>query len=189
MSEVMEKIRYPRALALEVAREMCAAIKPICDRLDVAGSLRRMKQEVGDVEIVYIPQFESRPVDMFRRENFDLVTEKLHELMAQGIITKRPGKDGVCTWGDMNKFAIHTRTGVPIDFFRTSDEKWFNYLVCRTGSAETNKRIATAAQAKRLRWLPYGAGFMDDYDRLIKVESEEDVFRIVGLEFKEPKDR
>ena len=50
------KVTFPRAVAIQVARELCEALKPHCERLIVAGSLRRGKQEVGDVEILYIPK-------------------------------------------------------------------------------------------------------------------------------------
>ena len=36
-------------------------------------------------------------------------------------------------------------SGIPVDFFATTEEAWFNYLVCRTGPAELNTRIASAA--------------------------------------------
>lgn len=187
MSE--EGKRYPRALALEAARDLCRALKPVTARLIVAGSLRRMLDEVGDVDIVYIPQFENRPVDMFERGDFDLAGELLDRMLAEGILSKRQDADGRTTWGDRNKFAIHKATGMPVDFFRTSEESFANYVVCRTGSVESNKRIANAALAKGLRWLPYGSGFMDHYDRLIRVEKEEDAFTLVGLPYLEPKDR
>lgn len=184
-----EKKRYPRRAALEVAREMCRMLKPVTDRLVVAGSLRRMKDEVGDVEILYIPQFENRPLDMFTRKNFDIASELLDRLVAEGKLEMRMKANGQRTWGNMNKLAVHTATGIPVDFFRADENNWYNYLVCRTGSMETNKRIAEAAIAKRLKWMPYGAGFMDWGDNTIRVEKEEDVFSIVGLDYLEPKDR
>jgi hypothetical protein len=56
------KPRYPAALALEVARELCAALKPHCEKLIVAGSLRRRKKDVGDLEILFLPKFEKLPL-------------------------------------------------------------------------------------------------------------------------------
>lgn len=52
------------------------------------------------------------------------------------------------TWGDKNKLAIHIPSGIHVDFFATTERAWHNYLVCRTGGAENNIAISTAAQKK-----------------------------------------
>jgi len=56
------KVKYPRMAALSVAKELCDLLKPVTQRLIVAGSLRRRKEQVGDVEIVFIPKWEHRQV-------------------------------------------------------------------------------------------------------------------------------
>lgn len=57
------KTKHPRANALEVARELTSMLRPLCEpeRFIFAGSLRRMKAEVGDIELVYVPLVEDRP--------------------------------------------------------------------------------------------------------------------------------
>jgi DNA polymerase/3'-5' exonuclease PolX len=186
------KTKFPRRLACEVARELVAILEPVCERLIVAGSLRRMKAEVGDVEIVYIPKTEVRqvPGDMFARGPVNLADEAIAQAEISSILEKRLSVTGSPAFGPKNKLMIHTRTGVPVDLFATTAEAWFNYLVCRTGSAENNTRLATAAQRCGFTWHPYRSGFTDlSTGRSIIVKSEEDVFRIVGLPYLEPKDR
>ena len=56
----MSKIRYPRAQALSVVREVLPLFQPSTSRLVIAGSLRRGRHDVGDIEIVYIPRTENR---------------------------------------------------------------------------------------------------------------------------------
>src|SRR5436190_23971821 len=71
MSEVIlteePKQKFPRAAAVNVAREIVNRIRPFTERLLICGSLRRRKMEVGDVEVVYIPLFAPRtdPSDLF----------------------------------------------------------------------------------------------------------------------------
>ncbi len=167
-------MKHPRAAAIAVAKEIVTLINPVCDRLVVAGSLRRRKAMVGDVEILYIPRIETRKVDLLHTAEIDLVAEVLRQACASNILQPRIGKTGNTIWGDSNKLAVHVASGIPIDFFKTDSERWANMLVCRTGSAENNIRIATAAQAKGLQWLPYGAGFFDKANkRVIKVASEQ----------------
>ena len=69
----MSKTKYPRAEALNVAKQMCVSLADITDRLIVAGSLRRRKAEVGDVEILYIPKLVTKTVDFFTAETVSAV--------------------------------------------------------------------------------------------------------------------
>lgn len=183
------KQRWPRAEALPVAREICIRLKPHCERLIVAGSLRRCSPTVGDVEILYVPRMEERPFDFFSTHMVSLADEEIARMLVDGTLTKRPSITGTTAWGEKNKLAIH-RSLIPVDLFRATDEAWWNYLVCRTGPADSNKRIAMAAQQRGYRWSPYGSGFVRLSDGVeIPVNSESEVFEFVGMPGAEPKDR
>jgi DNA polymerase/3'-5' exonuclease PolX len=164
-------------------------LRPSVDRLIVAGSLRRRKLEVGDVEVLFIPKFSRRVVDLFYETNVSLADETLERLLTAGIIQHRPNVNGSVIWGEKNKLAIHSASGIPVDFFTASEENWFNYLVCRTGSAASNTIIAGAAQFKGWKWNPYGPGFTDDRGQIQRVTSERDVFALAGLVYLEPWER
>jgi len=85
---------------------------------------------------------------------------------------------------------VHVPTGVPVDLFSATPAIWFNYLVCRTGPAESNLAIAQAAQALGWRWNPYGSGFCNlTTGDCHSVASEREVFEFVGLPYREPSDR
>jgi DNA polymerase/3'-5' exonuclease PolX len=187
------KTKYPRNAAIAVARELAEVLTPFCepDRIKVAGSLRRMKQEVGDVEILYIPRKEVRPVpgDMFASREVDLVDLAVRDLMASGVLEIREGENGAKSYGPKNKFLRHVRTGIPVDLFATIETSWWNYLVCRTGPKESNMAIAEAAKSMGWHWNPYGSGFSTGGGSFHEVTSERDVFEFVGLPYKEPKDR
>ena len=183
-------MKHPRAAAIAVAKEIIAILDPVCERLIVAGSLRRRKALVGDVEILYIPRTETRQIDLLHTAEIDLAAEALRTACGAGIIQPRIGKTGNTIWGDSNKLAVHVASGIGVDLFRTDAARWHNMLVCRTGSAENNIRIATAAQAKGLQWLPYGAGFFDRRNnRMIEVCSEAEVYETVGMDYLEPWER
>jgi len=186
MSDAL-KIRHHRSAALKVAKEICDLLYPITERLIVAGSLRRRCDHVGDVEILYIPKTKVVKKDLFEEHPYNFVDAALSELLQHGVIEKRTTKSGQTTWGDLNKLAVHRKSGIPIDFFSANDANWFNYLVCRTGSAINNTRIATAAIAKGLKWHPYGSGFTNTRTgKSIRVRSEQAVFETVGLPYLEP---
>lgn len=189
--EKAAKQRYPAALAQQVAEEMMAALRRGCARVQVAGSLRRQRKQVGDVEILFIPSLITKPDpgDLFGKPmGVDGSEVALRELIARGIISKRKNVKGSEMWGEKNRLAMHVETGIPIDFFATDLECWANYLVCRTGGATSNMEIATRAKAKNWKWQPYKAGFVhrDDLSQVQIVRKEEDVFNFVEMEFVEP---
>ena len=110
-----------------------------------------------------------------------------------GWLAKRLNAAGQETWGAENKHAVGTATGIPVDFFLTAHKHWFNTLVCKTGSAENNIRIAAAAQARGWKWNPTGSGFSrqrgDGTTEFEHIESEEHVFAWLGWPYKRPEER
>lgn len=184
------KPRFPAHEALAVARELCAALRPVTERLIVAGSLRRRRLMVGDVEILFIPQFVQVPGDLFETAHASRADDVLNELLAAGVLAKRRNVNGTEMWGDKNKLAVHVASGIPVDLFAATELNWFNYLVCRTGPGESNIAIASAARRMGWQWHPYGAGFtkLDGSDAR-RVASEREVFEFVGLPYREPWER
>jgi len=187
MKTVAKKKRYPREAAIAVARELVGQLAPVTERLVVAGSLRRGKAEVGDVEILFIPRREERQVDLFNVGPIDLAEEKIAMVLRYGDLAKRRTARGSVTWGERNKLAVHCASGIPVDLFAATEANWWNYLVCRTGPAELNRRICSAAIARGWKWNPYGSGFTrPDGSSEVAMTSEQEVFEFVGLEYKPP---
>lgn len=184
-------VKFPRARAIEVAREICAALKPVTTHLIVAGSLRRRKEAVGDVEIVYVPTWLEKQVGLFpgEVEPIDQAARVIEELRELDIIRPRLMQANQTFWGPKNKLAEHVPTGIPVDLFATAEDCWWNYVVCRTGGQISNQQIASAAIQKGWKWHPYRDGFTDQSGRVVKVTSERDVFELVGLPYLEPWDR
>jgi hypothetical protein len=61
------------------------------------------------------------------------------------VLTKRKNKNGVTTWGTLNKLATHATSGIGVDLFATTHDRWFVSLVVRTGSKETNLSLAAVS--------------------------------------------
>ena len=190
------KVKYPRSAALAVATELFRTLREYCALLPdgkpafiVAGSLRRRKSDVGDVEILFIPKFEEKTLDFFAKVSVSLVDEVLISCLVNNVLIQRKNVNGSTMWGAKNKLAVHVASGIPVDFFAATAENWFNYLVCRTGGAESNMAICNAAIARRWKWNPYGAGFTDERGQIRPVTSERQVFELVGLEYLEPWER
>lgn len=194
MESTTEKKRWPLEFVLPIANMILGELAPFCRRSIVAGSIRRRKSTVGDIEILMIPRLIERKADMFSTETIPAVDETIQRLIETKLLRKRLNSRGSEMFGPKNKLLAHIPTAIPVDLFSTTDEAWHNYLVCRTGPMESNVRIATLAQKRGWKWNPYGSGFSrggplagEREERIMN--SEEEVFQFVGLAYQPPEKR
>jgi DNA polymerase/3'-5' exonuclease PolX len=186
----MHQNKWPWEMAMPVAEEMVELLKPCCERISIAGSLRRFKRQVGDIEILFVPRMSKRPDGLFDERIVSVADEVIEQLLKDGYFAKRPNKNGVFAWGGSNKLAIHTASGIPVDLFSTSQERWFVSLVIRTGSKETNLRLTTGANKLNRTLNAYGYGTTDrKTGETTRATSEQHVFELCGVPYLEPKDR
>jgi len=165
--------------AKKIANELVELLTPACQRISIAGSIRRQKPEVGDIELLAIPKFDGI---------VELLDQKLKWLIGTHVLEYRPNKKGSIVYGPQNKLLSHADSGIGVDIFSTDEQCWAVALVVRTGPKESNIAIATAAQKRGWRLRAYGPGF-DTPEGLIRCHSERDVFELVGLPYKKPGER
>jgi len=182
----MKQHTWHRGDALKVAKELCALLQPHCERLIVAGSLRRRRLIVGDVELLYIPKTSKQKDGFFDEIDLDHAEQAIQSLLTAGIIDKRPNVNGHFTWGRQNKLAIHKASGIPVDLFATDEKRWWVSKVIRTGGKDTNLMLTTGAQKLGRKLHAYGAGFTDTDGSELVCCSEEDVFKHAGVPYQEP---
>ncbi len=162
-----------------IAEEIMSLLDGSCWRKVVAGSIRRRKPDVGDIEILCIPRFEGAGDSLDRR---------VQGLMFQGVLALRLNKLGRKVYGPKNKLLLHVPSGFGVDIFSTTEECWPVSLVVRTGGEKTNLRIATAALQLGYQFHAYGSGFTTPRGEII-CRSEREVFEAVGLPYREPWER
>jgi Plasmid encoded RepA protein len=157
--DLSDKPRWPATIAHKVADELIAQLQPRCEQACAAGSLRRGKAEVGDIEILYVPRIGQvhMPGELFPRSG-SLADELIEHWLAKHVIRKRPNVNGTATWGAQNKLAVHVASSVPVDLFATTSERWFVSLVVRTGSKEMNTMLATSALRRGMQLRLWSAG-------------------------------
>jgi len=124
----------PYAQILSRAEHLVDVLRPGCERIEIAGSLRRGKAEVSDIEIIVIP----KPLlDLFGEPGkFSQVDAILGSLPI--AYSKRGPKQ--------KQFLVRDSHGdeIQVDLFvQTDPETWgVNYLI-RTGDALFSKRMVT----------------------------------------------
>ena len=158
-----------------IARDLVYYLTPGVNHVVIAGSIRRQKPEVGDIELLVIP-----------RANY--LDKILDDLMMQGILAMRLNKRGHRVYGAKNKLMVHVPSGIGVDIFSTDEVCWPVALVVRTGGEKSNKRIATTALRRGYRFHAYGSGFSTP-EGYIVCHSEREVFEAVDLPYREPWER
>lgn len=180
------KKKYDRRVVILAAKEVVDAITPACERIIVAGSLRRRKLKCTDAEICYVPTFKTEKDGLFDTKQVNQVDLIIEALIKDGILEKRKNALGSFVFGEKNKLMLHVATRVPVDLFSTTLDCWYSYLTCRTGPSTSNIKIASEAKRRGLKWLPYGRGFEKADGEIIPIKSEADAFEIVGLKYLHP---
>ena len=194
--------RLPYRIAAEAAKQICTAMLPHCHRVAVAGSLRRRKDTVGDIEIVAIPKWatEIDPTDLFAETSIDInllyrdwasSTNLVKWIKPGAVMTEWAVKPEGRYWrGLLNDFASSEGSECKVDIFLTTTERWGVRYLLSTGSAEFNAEIVT--HARRVGYVfdegcLWQVGWKAEGERvLIKTPDEATVFHELGLEFVPP---
>ena len=191
ITDTISKPKHRYVDALKVAIEIHSQLKRWClpGYCKVAGSLRRGKAMVSDIELLYVPQTRKEPDGLFETQLINLTDVTIDEWLRDGYLEKRPSKLGSYAWGGKNKLAVHVESGTPVDLFATTIENWWVSLVIRTGSKETNLQLTTGAQKQGATLNAYGNGVTWSDNTHTAATSEEHVFELCGVPYKEPRDR
>lgn len=171
-------------MELERAKAIAERLKELlgssCDQIEIAGSIRRQKPEVGDIELLCIPRYIS---------GVDMLDAKIQTLIQLDVLCYRLNKLGRRAYGSKNKLLRHCESGIGVDVFSTTEACWPVALVLRTGGKRTNKEIASRALERGMSFHAYGRGFTQADGSELICQSEAAVFKAVGLAHLEPRER
>jgi DNA polymerase (family 10) len=146
--------------ALEVATEIVAALSAVtgCTRCTYAGSLRRMRETIGDVDILAAAERPGPLMDAF------VHLPQVGEVIAHGEA----------------KTSIRTTSGLQVDLRVVPLAAWGAALQYFTGSKAHNIRTREIAVHRKLKLSEYGL-FDTASGELIVSETEEAVYAMLGL--------
>ena len=166
--------------AQEVAAKLIGYLRPGCKRIAIAGSVRRLKAEPKDIEIVFIPRFVSCQVDLFTVAPVPATDRIIDDLVATGILA---WDLNVKRNGPKYKRLVHLDSGAVIELFIAQPLNWGLILALRTGPAAFMKVLVThdyqdGAMAADMKMKD---GFLWRRGKQLATLTEEDFFHEVGI--------
>ena len=173
------KVRLPLDQARQIADDFVSAIRPFCERVEIAGSIRRGEAEVGDVEIVVAP--------------LTRTVQGLFGPMQENALLSFPWH----AWGRMerggDRYKRILRTdGVAIDVFIVLPPVQFGVIhLIRTGPKEFNQWLVTPRRrgGGLPSYLKVREGAIWHGREIIPTPTEEDVFRALDMDYIPPSKR
>jgi DNA polymerase (family 10) len=160
--EVMTQGRVLLNVALRTATDVVSALAPHADQVAYAGSLRRMRETIGDVDILATAAGEdsgTRIMGAFRE-------------LGDEVIVSGP-----------TKTSIRTAAGLQVDLRVVKPECWGAAMQYFTGSQAHNVAVRAIAVRKGLKLSEYGL-FRDE--ELIASATEEEVYAALGMQWVPP---
>ena len=155
-----DQIRYPLLHASHVGQDLMELLAPYCERLAIAGSIRRRKPDVGDIELLCIPRL-GQATDLWGKDlnplqGVSLLDHRVVHLIKIGLLDYRLDAKGHRSFGPLNKLLVHVASGIPVDLFSTTVRNSGLALLVRTGPKEFNVRIMTRFRELGMAGHAYG---------------------------------
>lgn len=171
--------------ASSIANSVLKHIMPALDRGEIAGSIRRQKEIVGDIEIVAISTQRDRLLSLLSD-------------VGQHI---KPGVPGVVPWGpkpDAKYLRVRLQEGMNLDLFMASPENWGGLFLMRTGSGSgpdgNSFNGFTPGIFSRWKKLSGGGRMTDCMPTMptgeqLWIPEEQDFFDLLEMNFVPPEER
>lgn len=158
--------------AKRLAFKILQVIEPCCENAQVAGSVRRQRPEVNDIDIVAIPK--------------PFMWTRIPILMRSELEAK-PGIGGPELIRMYVPFANVPDGQVQVDFYAATEKTWGVLLLIRTGSTDHNIRLCTHAKALGMM-LSASRGVIEN-GVVIASKREQEIFKALILRYVAPGDR
>ena len=155
--------------AKQIADSVLEKLKPHCERIEIAGSVRRKKANPNDIEIVAIPK--PYGTDLFESGIATVVNqwEKVKGILpckyTQRILPE----------------------GIKLDLFFATVDSWGLIFAIRTGSADYSHKVLATGWVKQGYKSSNGILTKDEIE--YPVREEIDLFNLLGLKWIEPQFR
>lgn len=135
---------FPFEIAQSIAAMYVADLAAHCQRVEVAGSIRRRKPVVHDIEVVAVPLYRIAPVDMFGNpvtSPITMIDESMNSLASRwGAVFRKNGP----------KFKqLGLSEGINLDLFIvTPPADWGVIFAIRTGPGDFSNQLVTRRSSR-----------------------------------------
>jgi DNA polymerase (family X) len=163
--KICSKLELDKANAL--AEQILDFNKTLCDKIELVGSIRRLKPTVGDIDFVVLVSDSgwAKIISNYKKQNLICSGPQLLKVN--------------CRINDCELFQA--------DFYRATEQTFGILKLIRTGSAEHNTWLAGYAISRGCR-LKYSEGLVKD-GQVVAGTTEESVFAALGLPLPKPEQR
>ncbi|MGC2239165.1 MAG: hypothetical protein WA584_23620 [Pyrinomonadaceae bacterium] len=188
----MANLTEARTIAESIVREMT----PFAERVIIAGSIRRGKSSVKDIEIVAVPKWDTLKVqtgDLFEPEREEPRNLLWRWALAQTeIFWIKPGTNEIIGWlpktdGRYWHGIIYPVVGssesIKLDLFLCKPENWGVISTIRTGPADFSQALVSFIKFRTPYRVKDGNLMVEETEEIIPCAEEEDFFRNAGLTF------
>lgn len=148
---------------LQVHMKRCNAVQ----RIDFAGSYRRGKETIGDLDILIISDDNEAVMDHF------VTFSAIQETIARGE----------------TKMSVRVTDSFQVDLRVVAEKSWGAALQYFTGSKEHNVRIRGLAKSKGMKINEYGVFDANDETRVLAGADEKTIYELVGMPWVPPEMR
>lgn len=175
-------------VAIGLAETLITQLEPYCTRIQLAGSCRRRKPEVKDIELVAIPKWEA--AGLFAEGMSNSLNLELDRMVAGGSLlrgeTLRADGSISRAWGPTYRKAavLHDGHKINVDIFQCQEINWGNTLLIRTGPWEFSKWYVT--ELLRKGYKHEGGYVLSPHGTRLEVLDETRAFALIGLAYQEP---
>ena len=159
--------RFLLGTALDIAEEIKNKLKKLKDvnKIEVAGSLRRKKETIGDIDILITSKNSGKVMDFFTK------MDDIEDVLAKG-----PTKASV------------RLEGIQADLRVLPEKTYGAALLYFTGSKQHNIALRKIAIKKGMKLSEYGL-FNKKTNKLLAGKTEEECYKKLGLKYIEPEIR
>lgn len=178
------------------AEALRAVLESACERVMVAGSIRRRRPDVKDIEIVAMPRIDELPGGLWGEpEAVDRLADRIDAMLADPRAALRlrdvevHRADGTVGHQRRNGDAYKALEylGVPVDLFIVRPPAdWGVLLTIRTGPADYSRRLVTDCQR---RFMRVEGGRLLRHGEHVPCPEERDFFSAIGEPWADPWDR
>lgn len=172
--------------AFNIADRLRSEVIPFCKRVEIAGSIRRRREEIGDIELVAVPLLKEEETTEGLFPEQVRVNMLYRWAKRSGVTWIKPGTSRIVPWQvkpDGKYWRGLLPAGIKLDLFIADPTNFGLIFAIRTGSAEFTTALVTRAKEVG---LPSVDGYLTRGGERVVTPEETDVFELLGLEWTDP---